>query len=78
MSRIKPTERAQAAEALDRIGDELAQISTWLSMADEDRAGIVLECAWRDVMAAARVIERPAQGRPRGWLTAHDGGRAPG
>jgi hypothetical protein len=69
VAELTRADRGQVIAALERAGDELAQISTWLSRADEDKAAILLEEAWRDVSAAGWVLERPVRVKPEGWLT---------
>jgi hypothetical protein len=56
-------DRRQVLAALERIGDELGPISTWLSGLDLDQPSILLEEAWRDG-AAAGWSRGQAQGRP--------------
>jgi hypothetical protein len=65
---ITPRHRVQAIERLAEIEHELAEISTWLSLHDADKAAIVLECATRDVAAACWTLQPPLRTRPAGWL----------
>jgi hypothetical protein len=53
-----------ALARLAGIEPELAEISTWLTGLGEDRAAEVLDCAARDVAAAAWRLERPLRARP--------------
>ena len=64
---ITPEQAQQAADRLDQIEMELSAIGTWLTMGDEDRAGILIEDATRSIMAAARLVERRARRFPVGW-----------
>jgi hypothetical protein len=49
----------QLLGALDRIGDELGQIGTWLAKLDHDQASMLLQDAWHSVATAGWVLERP-------------------
>ena len=49
----------QLLGALDRIGDELGAIGTWLARLDHDQASILLQDAWHSVATAGWVLERP-------------------
>ncbi len=49
----------QVLAALDRIGDELGRIGTWLATLDHDQASILLQDAWHSVATAGWVLERP-------------------
>jgi hypothetical protein len=71
MSKIPPQQLEQAADLLQAVADELRQISTWLTMGDEDRAAIVLEDAWQTVGAAENLVRRRIRRTPAGWL--HNG-----
>jgi hypothetical protein len=62
-------QRQQAVARLDQLADELGQIATWLSRSDEDQAAILIEEAWRDMMAASHVLTRRQRTRPPGWLS---------
>lgn len=71
--RLSAADRWQVLDALEQITDELAQISSWLTGMDEDRAAIELEAAWQATAAAGWVLDRPVRTKPVGWLTAADG-----
>jgi len=71
MSTISPEHREWAVRRLEEIADELGQISTWLSLGDEDRAAIMLEESYRNIEAAAHVVQRRIRTRPAGWLNGH-------
>ena len=49
----------QVLAALDRIGDELGQIGTWLAKLDHDQASMLLQDAWHSLATAGWVLERP-------------------
>jgi hypothetical protein len=49
----------QLLGALDRIGDELGAIGTWLAKLDHDQASMLLQDAWHSVATAGWVLERP-------------------
>jgi hypothetical protein len=65
---VAPSTRAANRSAA--LADELGQISTWLAGfgPGEDKASIMIECAWKDAAAAAWTLERPVRTRPEGWL----------
>jgi hypothetical protein len=71
--RLTVADRRQALERLEQLGAELAQISTWLTFLNEDKAAIMLECAARDVGATAWALEPPLRLRPEGWLSGPGG-----
>lgn len=52
-------ELAQALAALDRIGDELAEIGTWLAGLDHDRPSIMLQDACSSISSAGWELSRP-------------------
>jgi hypothetical protein len=65
---LTASDLGQALAALDRIGDELGQIGTWLAKLDHDQASMLLQDAWHSVATAGWVLERPlreAQRRQR-------------
>ena len=51
-------DRVAVLGALQRIEAELAQIAPWLSAQDHERASVLVEDAWRDVLAAQALIDR--------------------
>ena len=53
-----PSERMAVLGALQRIERELAQIAPWLDDNEQPRASVLLEDAWRDVLAAQALIDR--------------------
>lgn len=65
---LTAAERELAIAELERVADTLAKLSTWLGSRSEDQAAILIEDAWRDLNAAAHVIERRQRLRPAGWL----------
>jgi hypothetical protein len=68
VAELSRRDRRLAVAMLDRMGTELADIASWLTGLDEDRAAVALECADRDVMAACWVLDRDARSRPDAWL----------
>ena len=71
MSEIAPQDREKALAELERIAHTLTQMSEWLADAGEERAGAMLEEAWKNVVAAGWLIQRqpartpvPAYHRP--------------
>ena len=58
MPEITPQEREKALAELERIDQTLLQMSQWLVDAGEERAAIMLEEAWKNVAAAAWLIQR--------------------
>jgi hypothetical protein len=69
---VNSADRQLAIGELDRIEGVISEISTWLTLHDQDKAAIQLECSARDVAAAAWVLEMPLRLRPEGWLTGSD------
>ena len=51
---------------LDELGAELCAISSWLMLAAEDKPGITLECAVRDVGAACWSLQSALRTRKAG------------
>jgi hypothetical protein len=62
-------DRDAAIAEIERISDTLSQLATWLGAQSEDQAAILLEDAWRDLNAAAHVLERRQRRYPQGWLS---------
>jgi hypothetical protein len=58
-------ELGQLLGALDRIGDELSQIGTWLATGDHDQASMLLQDAWHSLATAGWVLERPLRDAAR-------------
>jgi hypothetical protein len=69
-------DRRLVLKRLGELADEIGMIASWLTGLDEDRAAIMLECAYRDLYAASWALERPVRLRPEGW-TAPDGQQGP-
>jgi hypothetical protein len=65
---LSQAHRAMVLRRLREIELQLGDISTWLTMVDEDKAAIVLEQAWQSVAAAGWVLTRQVRTRPEGWL----------
>lgn len=66
-------DRKQAVERLDELAAEIGRIARWLDQfgstaQDADRASVVLECAGRDVLAAAWLVRPAGHSLPDGWL----------
>lgn len=66
-------DRKQAVERLDEIAAEIGRIAQWLdrfgsTAQDADRASVLLECAGRDLLAAAWMVRPADHTRPDGWL----------
>jgi hypothetical protein len=51
-------------DQLDVIARNLSMIATWLATLDEDHAAIRVECAARDLEAAAWTLETPVRVKP--------------
>jgi len=45
------------------------QVSTWLSLHDQDKAACLVECAARDLRATAWLVKPDDHSRPEGWLS---------
>jgi hypothetical protein len=58
MTEIAPHDRGQALAELERIAHTLTQMSEWLGHAGEERAGAMLEEAWKNVVAAGWLLQR--------------------
>jgi hypothetical protein len=56
---LTASDLGQLLGALDRIGDELGAIGTWLAKLDHDQASMLLQDAWHSVATAGWVLERP-------------------
>ena len=69
-------DRRQVLERLEQLRAEVAMISSWLTTQDADKAAVILECAERDLGAAAWDLERPVRLAPQGWLSSAEGGQA--
>ena len=77
---ITREQRAAAVAGLDKLRDELAAASTWLTMRDQDRVAISLETAWHAVGSALWDLEAPLRtspSRPAGWLNGAAAPRGP-
>jgi hypothetical protein len=62
---LSASELGQVLAALDRIGDELSQIGTWLATQDHDQASMLLQDAWHSVATGGWVLERPLRDAQR-------------
>ena len=62
MAEVTPHDRETALAELERIAYTLTQMSQWLGSAGEQRPAVMLEEAWKNVVAA-------------GWLIQHSPGR---
>jgi hypothetical protein len=58
MAEITPHDRGQALAELERIAHTLTQMSEWIGNAGEERAGAMLEEAWKNVVAAGWLLQR--------------------
>jgi hypothetical protein len=58
MADIAPQDRGKALAELERIAHTLTQMSEWLGDAGEERAGAMLEEAWKNVVAAGWLLQR--------------------
>jgi hypothetical protein len=67
-------ELGQALAALDRLGDELGEIGTWLAVKDHDQASQLLQEAWHSIASAGWVLERPLRDAQRSQRGAGQGG----
>jgi hypothetical protein len=70
---LSAADRHQVQQRLDELAGELGLIASWLTNLDLDRPAIVLECCWRDLHAAADLLEPRPRIRPAGWMSAPDG-----
>ncbi len=73
MAELTRQARLMAAQRLSAMSAELDAIASWLDQHgehhnDADKASALLECASRDLLAAAWVIKPPDHSRPEGWL----------
>jgi hypothetical protein len=73
MAELTRRDRVMAAGHLDGLAEELDRISTWMYAHDEDKAGVLIECASRDLRAAAWLVRPDDGSRPEGWLMRSDG-----
>jgi hypothetical protein len=55
---ITPHDRGKALAELERIAHTLTQMSEWLGGAGEERSGVMLEEAWKNVVAAGWLLQR--------------------
>jgi hypothetical protein len=58
MAELAREHRAMVLARLGEIELELGQISAWLDAQGEEKASILTEDAWRDIMAAQHLLER--------------------
>ena len=75
MAEVTPHDREQALAELERIAYTLTQMSQWLGSAGEQRSAVMLEEAWKNVVADRGARVPPAARRPRGPETPPGGGR---
>jgi hypothetical protein len=73
---LTQADRRLALARLGELADEIGLIASWLTGLDQDRAAIMLECAYRDLYAASWALERPIRHAPEHW-TAPDGQQGP-
>lgn len=59
MAELSVDELAQVMGALDRIGDELAEISTWLATQDQDRPSMLLQDAYTSISTSGWELSHP-------------------
>ena len=59
MAEIPVDDLAQALAALDRIGDELGAMASWLAEADQDRPSVLLQDASMIISSAGWQLSRP-------------------
>jgi hypothetical protein len=59
VAELSTAELGEVLGALDRIGDELAAIGTWLATRDYDQPSLLLQDSWHSVATAGWVLERP-------------------
>lgn len=73
MAEIGPAERTAALAELAAIEHTLNEMAVWLGRCGHEQAAVLLEDAWRDVLAAGALLDRdPAQVRrivPHGQAT---------
>ena len=58
MTEITLHDREKALAELERIAHTLTQMSEWLGGSGEQRAGAMLEEAWKNVVAAGWLLQR--------------------
>jgi hypothetical protein len=58
MAEVTPHDREQALAELERIAYTLTQMSQWLGSAGEQRSAVMLEEAWKNVVAAGWLLQR--------------------
>jgi len=58
MAEIMPHDRGKALAELERIAETLTQMSQWLGSGGEQRSAVMLEEAWKNVVAAGWLIQR--------------------
>ena len=69
MAELTRRDRMTAAGDLDAQAEHLDQVSTWLSLHDQDKAACLVECAARDLRATAWLVKPDDHSRPEGWLS---------
>jgi hypothetical protein len=65
MAELSAADLGQLLGALDRIGDELSEIGTWLAKLDHDQPSMLLQDAWHSVATAGWILERPLRDAQR-------------
>jgi hypothetical protein len=80
--RLTRRDRRAAAVRFDTLAAEIGTAAGWLDrLGDEhlaDRAAQLLECASRDLLAAAWLMHRGDDRLPDGWLSVTSDGRFQG
>jgi len=63
--RLSQADRAMVLARLAELEDELGQISAWLDQQGCEKPSILVEDAWRSIMAAQHLLERDLVARAR-------------
>jgi hypothetical protein len=58
---------------MDEAAEWLDELSTWLSQRDQDKIGVLIECAARDLRAGCWLLKPDDGSRPEAWLTSSNG-----
>jgi hypothetical protein len=62
---LSAAELGMTLAALDRLGDELSAVSTWLALGDHDQESQLLQEAWHSIASAGWCLERPLRDAQR-------------